>query len=317
MPEPLKVVFFGSPEIAIPSFRAILECPDLSLLAAVTQPDRPAGRGRELRQPPVKTEALAAGLDVLQPRTVRKQHIAWVMNEFHADYFVVVAYGKILPPRLLGMPRLGCVNMHLSLLPKYRGAAPINWALINGERVTGATTMLMDEGCDTGPILLQQELEIEADETAAALGVRLADVGAKLLVETLLKYAAGKIKPLPQQDSEASQAPILTKEDGLVDWNLEARRIADRCRGLHPWPGIFSTFRGKQMKLLKVADAGPLAAPLPPGTLIRDAGRLLVACGEGTALQLIEVQLAGGRPVSAADFANGHQPKQGERLGAE
>ena len=317
MPESLKVVFFGSPELAIPSFRAILNCPDLRLLAAVTQPDRPAGRGRALKQPPVKLEALEAGLDVLQPRTIRKQHIGWVMNEFHADYFVVVAYGKILPPQLLEMPRLGCVNLHLSLLPKYRGAAPINWALINGETVTGATTMLMDEGCDTGPILLRRELAIENDDTAETLGARLAEAGAELLVETLLKLAAGEIKPLPQDESEASHAPILKKEDGLVDWSLGASSIADRCRGLHPWPGIFSHFRGKQIKLLRVADAGSLADPLPHGTLLRDGNRLLAACGEGSALQLLDVQLAGGRPISAADFANGHQPKPGERLGEQ
>jgi len=315
MEAPLKVLFFGSPESAIPSMREIMRCPELELLAVVTQPDRPSGRGRRLQSPPVKREALAAGLDALQPRSIRKQHVAWGLEAYSADIFAVVAYGKILPPRLLAMPRLGCVNLHFSLLPRYRGAAPVNWALINGEKVTGVTTMLMDEGLDTGPILLQQEVKIEEGENASSLVRRLAAIGAPLLTKTLLELAAGKLKPTPQDDGDATYAPLLKKEDGRIDWSWNASQIINRGRGLDPWPGIYSTFRGEQIKLLDIATAGTSAFKAEPGSLKRKDLRLFVACGEGTALELLQVQLPGKQPIAGADFANGYHISEGERLG--
>jgi methionyl-tRNA formyltransferase len=310
----LKVVLFGSPETAIPALREILRCPALTLLGAVTQPDRPAGRGRKPKAPAIETAALEAGLDVLQPESIGETHVIWGLKAFEADYFVVVAYGKILPPHVLEIPRLGCINLHFSLLPRYRGAAPVNWALIRGESVTGVTTMLIDEGLDSGPILRQREVKIEAGETAGALSLRLAELGAPLLVETLLDYASGSIKPVSQDDSQATRAPLLRKKHGLVDWERSAIEICNRWRGLDPWPGIFSHFRGEVIKFIELG----LTQLSPPGgaagMLHYIDGRLIASCGAGGALEILRVQLPGKKPLSARDFANGYHLAAGERL---
>jgi methionyl-tRNA formyltransferase len=312
----LKVVFFGSPEIALPSLRAIIRQPDLTLLGSVTQPDRPAGRGRKPKVPAVKTAALEAGVDVLQPESIREKQVSWVLQAFEADYFVVVAYGKILPRHVLEIPRLGCVNLHLSLLPRYRGAAPVNWALIRGESATGISTMLIDEGLDTGPLLRQREVKIENGETAASLAARLAELGAPLLVGSLLDYASGVLKPTVQDNSLATRAPLLKKKHGLIDWSRSAAEIHNRWRGLDPWPGIFSYFRGETIKLLEVAPAEESLPAATPGLLAFSGGRLLAACGDGGAIELLRVQLPGKRPLEARDFANGYHLAHGDRLGS-
>ena len=315
MADKLKVVFFGSPELAIPALREIVKHPEIALLGAVTQPDRPAGRGRKPKPPPIKQEALAAGFDVLQPESISATHVKWALKEFKADYFVVVAYGRILPPHVLEIPRLGCVNLHLSLLPRLRGAAPVNWALVRGETVTGVTTMLMDEGLDTGPILLQQEAGIEAEETAGFLARRLADAGAQLLTSTLIEYAEGRIEPKQQDHSLATKAPMLKKKHGLVDWNKNAAEIFNRWRGLDPWPGIHSFFRGETIKLVQITQAAGKSFDSEPGTLVREENRLYTACGGGSAVEMLLMQMPGKRPVSASDFANGYRPGEGELLG--
>jgi methionyl-tRNA formyltransferase len=314
--EPLKVVFFGSPEYAILPMKEIERSERLHLAAVVTQPDRPSGRGRRLQPPPVKEEALSAGVEVLQPRSIRGRHVAWGLEAYCPDFFAVFAYGKILPPRLLKIPRLGCVNLHLSLLPSYRGASPVSWALINGEQVTGVTTMLMDEGLDTGPALLSEEIGIDPNETAGRLTTRLSEIGARLLVRTLIELAEGKISPAEQDESKATYAPMLKKEDGLVDWSRPADQIFNRWRGLDPWPGIFSHFREDPIRLLKVAPAaGEPGTTADAGVLQRDGNRLFISCGLETRLEILDVQLPGRKPISAADFVNGYRLQPGERLG--
>ncbi|HUX07167.1 MAG TPA: methionyl-tRNA formyltransferase [Acidobacteriota bacterium] len=315
MADKLKVVFFGSPELAIPAMREIAADPRLVLLGAVTQPDRPAGRGRKPKPPPIKQEALAAGVDVLQPESISATHVKWALKEFKADYFVVVAYGRILPAHVLEIPRLGCMNLHFSLLPRLRGAAPVNWALVRGETVTGVTTMLMDEGLDTGPVLLQQEIKIEPDETAGFLARRLAEAGAALLTHSLIEYAEGRIDPRQQDHSLATKAPMLKKKHGLVDWNKDAVKIYNRWRGLDPWPGIHSSFRGETIKLIEVACAMGKSLDKEPGTLMREENRLFAACGGGSALEIRSIQMPGRRPVVAIDFANGYRLSEGELLG--
>ena len=315
MRNPLRIVFFGSPQFAVPPLRELLNSADFDVAAAVTQPDRPAGRGRRLRAPAVKIEAESASVAVLQPPSIRKREFRERLRELEADYFAVAAYGKILPPRLLAIPHLGCVNLHASLLPRYRGAAPVNWALIRGEKETGVTAMLMDEGMDTGPILLLRRVEISESETALELAARLSEIGAQLLARALRQYAAGEITPLPQDENEASMAPLLKKTDGEVDWRRDAAEIANRWRGLQPWPGIYSSFRGQQIKLPQVAASTAAIPAAPPGMLVPDGERLLVSCGRETWIELLEVQLPGKRPIGARDFARGYRLQPDERLG--
>ena len=317
MSKRLRIVFFGSPAPAIPPLQEILCAPDLEVTCVVSQPDRPAGRGRRLQAPPVKNAALEAGLVVRQPRYIRKPQFAeWLRGE-EPDLAVVVAYGKIFPPDLLSIPRYGCVNLHLSLLPKYRGAAPVNWALIKGEEVTGITTMLMDEGMDTGPILLQKKVEVLPGERAGDLGMRLAREGAPLLVKSTRDLAGGTLSPTPQDHDEATYAPILKKEDGKVDWTLSASEIVNRWRGLHPWPGLFSVLRDQHIKLLEV-NVTQIEHPVAePGSLYQESKRLCVACGEATWLELLRVQLAGRKAMEISSFLQGYHFNPGERLGDE
>ncbi len=311
----LRTVFFGSPALAIPSLRAILRSEEIKVEAVVTQPDRPAGRGRRMQPPPVKEAALAAGLEVLQAKSIRTSRFAERMTGFNPDIFAVVAYGKILSAKLLEIPQLGCINLHFSLLPRYRGAAPVNRALINGETVTGVTTMLMDEGMDTGPILLQQEVEIMPDETAGELATRLAELGAQLLVLTLQEHAAGRITPIPQDNDRATYAPMLKKEEGLVDWTRRAGEIVNLWQGLHPWPGIYSFFRKQPIKLLEVHESLSPASKAEPGLFIQEEDRLYVACGDKTRLELLKVQPAGKKAIDVPDFLRGYRIAEGERLG--
>ncbi|HKV47960.1 MAG TPA: methionyl-tRNA formyltransferase [Candidatus Acidoferrales bacterium] len=328
----LRIVFCGTPAFAVPALDHLIAQPDIRVEGVVTQPDRPRGRGNEISVSPVKAAALAAGIDVFQPEKVRAPESVAYFERVAPDCVVIIAYGQIIPAKLIAIPRLGWINVHASLLPKYRGAAPINWAIINGETVTGLTTMQIDPGLDTGPMLLKTELSIGPDETAPELSVRLAQAGAPLIVETLRLVEAGEITPEPQDNSQATLAPPLEKSDGAIDWQLSAQFIYNRIRGLQPWPGAFTGFRGKICQiwgrlrtLEQILAANPgasvtyasIKSPLPsapPGSI--HAGKLGVSvmCGEG-ALWLDFVQLEGRKRVTAAEFANGARLAPGERFG--
>jgi methionyl-tRNA formyltransferase len=284
-------------------------------MLAVTQPDRPRGRGMELAASPVKESAIRLGIPVAQPSAIKNNlDFRAQLEALRADAIIVVGYGRIIPQWMIDLPRLGNLNLHASLLPKYRGAAPIQWAIANGESITGVTTMRIDAGLDTGDILLQREMPIAIEDTSETLAPRLAAVGAELMVETLRGLKSGQVKPIPQDDSRATLAPILTKEDGRMDFSRPAGELFNRMRGFRPWPGAFTTFRTKTMQ---VHRAEPLesASQLAPGAIAVEEGRLVVGCGQNTALTLIEVQLDGKRRMVAQEFVNGYRPKPGERLG--
>ena len=307
----MRVVFLGSGAFAIPSFEALIEAGH-EVAALVTQPDREKGRGRALAPPPLKPVAEARGVPVHQPRRLREEAAQQVLRGLEPDVQVVVAYGQILPRSVIEIPRHGTVNVHGSLLPRYRGAAPIQWAIVNGERETGVTTMLIDEGLDTGPTLLSRSTPIGEDETAADLEARLAVIGAEVLIETLAGLGAGILRGAPQDHGRASLAPIIRKEDGRIDWTMPADALARRVRGFRPWPGTFTTWRGQPLKVLRarVEADGPLA----PGEFTADREGLVVGCGQGTRLRLLEVQPESRRPMSAAAFAAGLRPEPGARF---
>jgi methionyl-tRNA formyltransferase len=322
------MVFCGTPAFALPSLRHLLAQPDFRVEGVVTQPDRPRGRGQQVASSPTKDAALEAGLRVYQPEKIRSASARNFFERVAPDVVVIIAYGQIIPQSLLEIPRLGWINLHAALLPKYRGAAPINWAIVRGETRTGLTTMQVNAGLDTGPILLQSETEIGADETAPELRARLAEMGAPLVAETLRKLAQDQITPQPQDDSQATLAPLLNKEDGRIDWSHPAQTIYNQIRGLQPWPGTFTTFRGKSCRIW--GRPGPeTQVSAPPGRLIpvgaagsnRPAaaeptrtGRLLLACGSGTALLLEFVQIEGRKRVSAGEFASGARLTPADRF---
>ena len=285
----------------------------------VTQPDRPVGRTQEMTAPPVKQTALEAGLAVTQPDKIRtNEEFRARLEAIAPDAIVVVAYGRIIPPWMLALPRLGCINLHASLLPKYRGAAPIQWAVAMGETVTGNTTMLLEEGLDTGPILLQQTMEIGPEQTAADLFDALAEAGAPLVVETLAGLDAGRIPPCRQDDAQATLAPLLTREDGRMDCAARtAAELKNRWRGFQPWPGAYAVLHGKKLIVHRMAVAAPQAArgSVEAGTMQVENHRLFVACAQGTWLELIDVQLEGKKRMAAAEFLRGLQLAAGARLG--
>lgn len=301
----------GTPEFAVPTLRAMLDA-GVEVVGVVTQPDRPAGRGREVVASPVKRVAVERGIDILQPLKIKAPDaVAWV-QERRPDVIVVVGYGQIIPAAVFDWPKLGTVNVHASLLPKYRGAAPIQWAIANGETVTGVTTMRIEAGLDTGDIFLVRETGIGPEETASELSLRLAAMGAELLTETLRGLEAGTITPRKQDDAAATYAPILKKEDGRVDWTRSARAISNQARGFDPWPGAFTKFRGELLQLRRVRAVEESAGG--PGR-IEVAGRALkVACGEG-GLEVLELQPEGKRRMTAPEFLNGRRPESGEMLG--
>jgi methionyl-tRNA formyltransferase len=308
----VKIVFFGSGAFAIPSFEALFSAGH-HVLALVTQPDTHQGRGRALASPPLKPVAEAHRVSVLQPRRVRDPEAIESLRALRPEIQVVVAYGQILPRAALEIAPRGAVNVHASLLPLYRGAAPIQRAIAAGETQTGVTTMLLDEGLDTGPLLLAHATPIEPEETAAELQERLARLGAGLLVETLLGLASGRILPRAQDHTQASHAPLLSKEEGRIDWMAPARLIHQRVRGFAPWPGAFTSWHGLSLKILR-AQLMPDATG-EAGTLQEIAGdALVVCCGDGTRLGLLEVQLEGRRRVSGAAFAAGARLEPGARF---
>ena len=310
----MRILFCGTPQFAVPTLKHLLAQPDFELLAVITQPDRPRGRGQEVSFSAVKQTALTAKIPVHQPEKIRAPEVQELLQSYSPDFIVIIAYGQIIPARLLPIPKYGWINLHASLLPKYRGAAPINWAIVNGETRTGFTTMRIDAGMDTGDILLQHEYGIEPNETAAALTTRLSEAGAPLMAETLRGLAAGKVIPRPQDHSQATLAPILKRDDGRIDWNRTAQEIHTRMRGFAPWPGAYSVFRGQSCHLW----GEPLSnkkSHAPPGTLLLEDNDLLVVCGGTTVLRLSAVQLEGRTVVRASEFANGARLKSGERFG--
>jgi len=310
----MKIVFMGTPESAVPTLRRCVEGGH-EVAAVWTQPDRPAGRGGRLKAPPVKEYALSHGLKVLQPLKIRTEEALELFASEGADAAVVVAYGRILPPSFLRAPRLGCVNVHFSLLPKYRGAAPVNWAVVRGERETGVTTMLMDEGLDTGPVLLQRRTSIGAQETAPQLLERLSHEGAELLGETLA--GLGRLEPRPQEDAGTTLAPILKREDGLIDWSLSAQEIERRVRGFQPWPNAYTSREGRRLILWRASvSENTVGDDGRAGEVVAARGdELVVRCGGGTALGVEELQPEGKQRMRARDFLNGTRLAAGERLG--
>lgn len=306
----MRLVFLGTPAFAVPTLERAVAAGH-QVAAVITQPDRPRGRGQHAAPPPVKQAALRLGLPVYQPERVRRPEAVDLLRSFAAEAMVVVGYGQIIPQTIIDLAPMGIINVHASLLPKYRGAAPIQWAILNGETCTGVTTMRIDAGLDTGDMLLEAETPIGPEETAPELGERLAGLGADLLVRTLDGLARRTIVPRPQNPAEASYAPLLKKEDGLIDWTRSAPGIHNQVRGLQPWPGAYTAFRGQALhvwrsKITAAKSASGRFASLKP---------LVVACGGETGLELVEVQLEGRKRISAADFANGQRLNENDMLG--
>ncbi len=294
----------GTPEFAVPSLNALISSKN-KIAAVVTQPDRPAGREKRLAPPPVKVEALKAGLTVLQPEMLKDAGFINALSELNPDIIVVTAFGKILPAKILHLPKYGCINVHASLLPKYRGAAPINWAIINGEEETGITIMQMDEGLDTGDILLQEGIPIAKDDTTGTLSVRLSQLGANLLIKALEAIDWGNIKAIPQDNSKATYAPILKKDDGRIDWTRGAEDIYNMMRGMDPWPGAFTYYKGEVWRVWKTAVGNDRNGT--PGTVISiDRGKIDIACGKGV-ISITEIQPANKRRMAVSDFLRGNK----------
>ncbi|HEU4595445.1 MAG TPA: methionyl-tRNA formyltransferase [Pyrinomonadaceae bacterium] len=315
----MRLVFMGTPETAVPTLKRCVE-DGHEVVAVWTQPDRPAGRGGRLHASPVKEYALSKGLAVRQPPKLKTEEALALFESHGADAAVVVAYGRILPATYLRAPRVGCINVHFSLLPKYRGAAPVNWAVVRGEQETGVTTMLMDEGLDTGPLLLQRATPIGERETAPELLARLSHTGAELLSETLARL--GELEPRPQRAEDATHAPMLRREDGLIDWTHDASEIERRVRGFQPWPNAHTTHGGRRLILwsaepFNINDDQERAPVEPsPGTVVEARGdELAVACGKGTALRVSELQPEGKQRMKARDFINGMRVEAGARFG--
>jgi methionyl-tRNA formyltransferase len=319
---PLKIVFCGTPAFALPTFRQLLGQSDFQIQGVVTQPDRPRGRGQAVASSAVKGAAVAAGIPVFQPEKIRTEEGLEYFRKLAPDVVVIIAYGQIIPQRLIDIPRLGWINLHGSLLPKYRGAAPIHWAVANGETRTGLTTMQIDAGLDTGPTLLKQETRIGPDETSPELYERLAEAGAPLMVETLRGLENGSLTATPQDNSLATLAPPLKKEDGKIDWSFAAQKIYDRMRGFKPWPGTFSSFREKGCQLwgkpaaeADSAGSGRALSGAAPGSLFAVGHRLFAACGGATVLEIESIRIEGKKRMAIRDFLNGAHLKSGERFG--
>lgn len=307
----------GTPAAAVPSLERLISAGH-DIAAVYTQPDRPSGRGKRISMPAVKEYALGRGLSVMQPLKIKTPEALETFRSHGADAAIVVAYGRILPTAFLEMYPKGAINLHFSLLPKYRGAAPVNWAIVNGDNVSGVTTMKMDAGLDTGDILLQSETAIGSDENAVELMDRLSHLGAELLIETL--DGIDSIVPRPQDESMATYAPLLHKEDGRIDWTMSAAKIVDRIRGFQPFPTSFTTFRNQRLTVWKAraSNAAPPLAGSAAGTICEAAGEALkVVCGEGSIIEITELQPEGKRRMTAADFINGSRPAVGEILASE
>lgn len=312
MNRPFRIVYMGTPFFAVAPLKALCKTEDVALV--VTQPDRPSGRGRKSTMSPVKNEALVRGIPVLQPESVRDRKAILALGDTDCDVIVVAAYGQILPKEILELPAFGCINIHASLLPKYRGASPIIQAIIQGEKRTGVTTMMIDEGRDTGDILLQESLEISEEETAGMLTERLSRLGARTMVETLGALREKRLTPVPQDESQASYFPRLTKEQGEIDWNRDAAVIRDHVRGMDPWPGAYTFLQGERLKVWRVR---PHPEPGSPGKVLSVSDRLIVGAKSGSVV-IDELQLPGKKRVSGPDFLRGQKKiREGMTLGRE
>ena len=308
----LDLVFCGTPQFAVPTLEKLVAA-GYCVHLVVTQPDRRKGRGMELAISPVKSAAANLHIPITQPDRIKtNDEFQAQLTAIKPDAIIVVGYGRIIPQWMLGLPRFGNINLHASLLPKYRGAAPIQWAIANGETVTGVTTMRIDAGLDTGDILLQREHPIAPKDSAVTVAPILAAIGADLMVETLSGLEAGTIHPRPQDNGQATLAPILKKEDGIIDFLRTAQEIYNRLRGFQPWPGAYTKFRGKQLQLLQ---AQPLSEAMPQSELRIVGDRLFAGCGQNSSLELLELQVEGKKRTLARDFIHGYRPKAGEKLG--
>jgi methionyl-tRNA formyltransferase len=306
----MRLIFMGTPQFSVEPLRA-LAAAGHDIAGVVTRTDKPAGRGRILASPPVKRAAQELGFVVFQPKRVRDPEFVGIIRKMDPDAIVVAAYGQILPKEILSLPKFGCINIHASLLPAYRGAAPINWAIIRGEQVTGNTIMLMDEGMDTGAILVQESIPIGPEDTAGALTEKLASLGAKLIITALPLLASGKLTPVAQDGTKATMAPLLKKGDGLIDWDLSALAIHDRVRGLSPWPGAYSSLDKKMVKIIATAV---LDGTGEPGLLYeRDKNTLLVGTGSGL-LSILSIQPEGKKSMTASEFMRGHRGIAGKKF---
>ena len=311
----MNLVFAGTPQFAVPALEKLVEGGhhvDLVL----TQPDRPKGRGLELVASPVKQSALKFGLPVYQPEKIKtNDELRAKLSDINPDAIIVVGYGRIIPPWMLQLPKFGNINLHASLLPKYRGAAPIQWAIANGEAVTGVTTMRIDEGLDTGDILLQKQVPISETDTSETLAPNLAEVGAELMLETLQSLRAGIITPCKQDNSQATPAPLLKKDEGRIDFTRTAGEIYNCFRAFQPWPGAFTTFRGRTFNITDMRPHSELLPEISPGHLAIAGTRLFAGCANATVIELLEVQPEGKKRIPAADFIRGYRPAPNENLG--
>jgi len=311
----LKVLFLGTPEFAVPTLNELIAFPETEVVGVVCQPDRPAGRGNKVHMPPVKEVALKQGIAVLQPVKLAKEpDVVAAMRNLEPDLIVMVAFGQILKKEVLDIPKHGVMNLHGSLLPKWRGAAPINWSIINGDTVTGITTMFTDVGVDTGPMLLKAELPLTDDMTSIDLAQALSTVGARLVIQTIDKLLAGTLVAEPQDDSQHTYAPVLSKEMAVIDWKWEAKKIHNRVRGLQPWPGTVATYKGSQVKIWKTRVEPGDNEECGTGTLFFAGNRVFVGCSESgkERLELIEVQPANKNKMSAQAWANGIHLQSGK-----
>lgn len=299
------IIFFGTPEFAVPSLKALISKGE-KILLVVTQPDKPKGRGKNVQAPEIKKVALQYGLPISQPEKIKDENFIKKLKSLSPEFCIVVAYGKILPKEILEIPKYGCINLHASLLPKYRGAAPIQWALINGEKITGVTTMIIDEGLDTGPILLQKEVPITDEDNTETLSKKLSLIGAELLVETIDKMRKKLIIPIPQT-GDITYAPLLKKEDGKINWNNPAKKIFDLVRGTYPWPCAYSFLKNERVKIIKTEVLEGNAAP---GLIIRAKNELIVGTQEGL-LRILLIQPEGKKIMTAQEFISGRKINEG------
>jgi methionyl-tRNA formyltransferase len=305
----LNIVFCGTPKFAVPALRALVEG-GFNVRLVVSQPDKPSGRGLGTAPTPVKQLATELQIPITQPTAIKNNaEFRAQLEQIKPDAIVVVAYGRIIPQWMLDLPRFGNINVHASLLPKYRGAAPIQWAIARGETVTGVTTMRLDAGLDTGDMLLKREIPILPEDTAETLAPKLSEIGGPLLLETLRGLENGTVVPTAQDHSEATLAPILKKEDGRIDWNHDAVEIWNRLRGFTPWPGAFTTFRGKNLNVVQAQPSASGTEPLAPGQMHAQGEHLYIGCGASTVLEVFELQVEGKKRMSAKDFINGYRPK--------
>jgi methionyl-tRNA formyltransferase len=304
----------GTPDFAIPSLDLLLEN-GYQVILVITQPDKHKGRGKKLSMPPVKEFALSHNIDVFQPQKLRSPEVVNILKSYNPDFFVTAAYGKILPKEVLEIPKFGCINVHASLLPFYRGAAPIQWSVVNGEKVTGVTTMLMDEGLDTGDILLKEEVQIEADMTGGELHDILGTVGARLLIKTLREMKEQKVEPIPQDHSRSSYAAMLKKEDGLLDWSKRSQEIHDKVRGFNPSPGAYTFYEGQKMRIWKTSVETDLCVEADPGTVLGVSREGIIVATGDYAIRIEEVQFDSCRRMCVGDYLCGHKIYEGETLG--